>query len=1672
MAKKRLNKKLVTILSLFILTFVVIAVVAVINYKFKDPQPFLVEALVLVDRAQKTQAANEAKVTDISDPKVAYENLAELNKESSDLLYKEAIESLGQAIRFSRGNAKLRYEAQQVLADLYVDLGAYPAATAVWKKMFEQNNQDYQVKKNEVDVMYEAGKNGMAVWPDLRAEADVLIDLNESLSLNDPYGYIVRAHADIMMIRTNLAKDVDELTDEARDLLNKALEIDDKALEAYKLLAELVLLDVESTIDQDAIDRLNAGALEYYRQGLAMNPDDPEAYVAILEDYLYGQLVRRYQAVQTADTVGRRDQLAAAARSYDQDSVAPVLDEALRLFPEDGRFVAYQGRMALIRSNDLDGLNHAIELYSRALELDDQDADIYLRLAGALRLRYDQQDRADTQDSTDLERAYTLLREALYLKSMQATQGPRRLRIINTRLSLLDQLIDTCCLLVESRAADTDGADADVASETASSNYLEVARTSLKQLSEILGADHVLCKIASGAVAMAQGDVDTAVRDFYDADIMEANADRSNAALKVRMFEALRQTSYKTLALRYAAEAMASGQRSPGLLHDYLETMTQLPGGRNAGQTLQMIEALENAVAQGNRQMTDAEQRDLKLFKARMLLRLPNRRADALEVLASLPAEDREVAILRAQSLPEASERAAAMEAVFARYPDALGVASALIDYYMTDTANQKPQYGKARALLDQLLVTHPDDLALQELKMVLDSDDPGAIDPAARRAMRLKLLESIEDDGERHSQLARYYRGMASQETGDAAKAYMTRSLDQYRQALKVRSDDVTVLGEAVNVAIALEDWDTAEQYVLDAGEVDPSVGMLLEGYLLSARQQWDDAAARLTAYLETHPISSQAHMQLARIYFSQGRTEAAMDEATTAVFQDASNVDANLLRAQLLHQANVQKGLDRLDEADIVDVISHIDRVLELQPNNETARQLRTVYYPLWIAIKNASLADDRFDAAQKEKLERQVDQVLDLTVSNCRAMIRENPADIRNWRILVDLYQQQAQQSTDPARAEQYRQLATDVFKEAMAANPDSSELAMYYGFFLIDIDQKDHAADALSAMMSSITDPEEKAVATVRLGRVYLRLDDYDRAESLLRSVIDSGQNQGPALAVLGELYNQQQAYDKAAEIYAQAYERTPHPATAARRVEMLVMNEQFDQAVEAYDAYAQEFPDKRVLGLVGARLAIVSRDYDTAIARADTMLAADSSDIDALTLKARAQAAAGRLDAALATVQQLRTIVPADSNVGRLLLVQLYWQLGRYDQAMAELESGLGVDPDWADGQDRLVKALRLRGQWMRLERFCQDRIEQYPDEVFWYVQAGDAIRMRAEQYRQNGQTRQADRQSTRAIDMMKQALSLAGRTGRNADMAMQGLLECLSAAGRYADAVKLVDDNLQNAPSDLLLLLLKAKALYRMDQPAGAVAAYDKAFDYITPATADYLIGQLSQVGHTDTMIAWAQKRLAADPQQVYLSAALSSLYAMKGDYAKETAQLESALDSASDAQRQLAIKRLLLISYGRTAPDKAVTLGQEILADHPDDVGVLNNLAYILLDIPGRESEALEMAARVYRMMPTNPNVMDTYAAAQIANGEFAPALGLLDQAMLIFQERLQEPPAELLYHQALGLAGQGDTAAAEEKLVAANDRLATELSASVDRSALQEKLQQLAARLRSSQP
>ncbi len=229
------------------------------------------------------------------------------------------------------------------------------------------------------------------------------------------------------------------------------------------------------------------------------------------------------------------------------------------------------------------------------------------------------------------------------------------------------------------------------------------------------------------------------------------------------------------------------------------------------------------------------------------------------------------------------------------------------------------------------------------------------------------------------------------------------------------------------------------------------------------------------------------------------------------------------------------------------------------------------------------------------------------------------------------------------------------------------------------------------------------------------------------------------------------------------------------------------------------------------------------------------------------------------------------------------------------------------------------------------------------------------------------------------------------------DRAPAGLATCYSAQKQFDKALQVLEEGLKKSPDSTLLRRQMAS----------------------TAATA----------GQYDRSIAEFSKLVALYPKSIEDRLALGDVYVAKGNLTDAIAMYREAYSlHPTNLTAGLVLARTLA-NAGKN--QEATTQYEAVLKAHPNDAGVLNDMAYFLVEHNGDVDEALRLAQRAIQQAPQQPSYSDTIACIYLKKGQ-------RDSALQIFSNLVRKYPdfATFRYHLGMALFENGDKGRARREL------------------------------------
>lgn len=797
------------------------------------------------------------------------------------------------------------------------------------------------------------------------------------------------------------------------------------------------------------------------------------------------------------------------------------------------------------------------------------------------------------------------------------------------------------------------------------------------------------------------------------------------------------------------------------------------------------------------------------------------------------------------------------------------------------------------------------------------------------------------------------------------------------------------------------------------------------IRGNALFGLGRLDEARGEYQRALDLNPRASQTYIALARVANAEGNKEQALEHIYSALDIDPSNLQAWLARAELLTDLN-RPG----------DALVALDQALEIAPDNAAvlARKAR-----LSLRTGDIEAARETIDKALKSDPEN-----VDARYTNITILVQEGRFEEANREFT---------QIEDALRN----------FEPALLLG----------GIIRINTGDYALAEDLLSSYVSR--NPNNIAARHL-LADTYLRRDNQQSAIEVLEQVLRNNPNDIGTLRRLASAYTRQGDIAKAAEYYERIREQpSARAAQQAERRLALIQNAigvdseeaageaaeegdpvaktillvqdfieagQIDEAEAALDEQLSKNPDNVLLRTLGAEIALVREDLQSARDIYDSILADNPDFLPALQGLARTVTQLEGPDAAQQTLFDAMERAPENEAI------------------ILGTARFLASRDDIEDGAEQAAELL-------------EEKIEQLPDSprlkatlARFYVEQErleDAARVARELYAL-AEKQETDEQKAVIYDLSGRLLVDAGET----ELGLEALEQLVALRPEQIDPVitlaraHFLNDNREQGRK----WLLEARELQPGNRDV-AIALVDLAMENDAE---DEAIATAERLGEEDP-VGGALVRSRIFVRQEKVDEAID--YLVKRNTELQSTEIALTIFNAlreagreEEAAQRLTdwvvghpqddnAKRVLssyLLNEGDI--DQAAELYERIIAAAPNDAVSLNNLAWIRGEQENYE-RGIELARRALQLAPNSPEIADTLGWLLIQDGQFVEGIRLVRAATQARPENL-----DMRYHLAFGLFMTGKREQAREILVALVDEEEDDFSRRSDAEGLLERL------------
>lgn len=600
-------------------------------------------------------------------------------------------------------------------------------------------------------------------------------------------------------------------------------------------------------------------------------------------------------------------------------------------------------------------------------------------------------------------------------------------------------------------------------------------------------------------------------------------------------------------------------------------------------------------------------------------------------------------------------------------------------------------------------------------------------------------------------------------------------------------------------------------------------------------------------------------------------------------------------------------------------------------------------------------------------------------------------------QRWPKLADGHRIRAQVLTEQHQLPQ----AIEILEAALERIPGDPALSSQLAAAYFQTGEPAEAEQLLLAVLDSTPDFANA------YDLLYLQAMQRSKADLALRTLERKWQHFRTAetgLQVAAHLHaftQQEQTADFLAKIPAEA---KPEPLLSARLGDFWLHRAQFDRARAFYESGQKAEPQRRTeyAGRI-VELLLAQGQPQQAQALLEAEKAQSPNDLSLQAIHSALSLSAAKPDQrrqARARLEQLLAQMPGSPFV-RFHLGRAYLVDGEFDKAAGQLERSVALDPNYAPGWLALAEVDLARGELVRGEQRISSILRRYPAHP-------TALQLSARSRFLQQKPAEAEGLLHRSIANQPENLA-----------ALYDLFQVQLSQSKWDDATKTIAlVRKSSAPGDWKVDLAEAQLAGRRGDPEKArqvLAAALATQPHVVALRANYA-SVLLHLGKGPEALQQYDQLLGELPDNFEFRLGRATALAVNQ-------RPEDALQALEELQRLQPADPRVWTHYAALAQqlgrsDDAITAYRAAVARDERNPLTLNNLAWALLRANRDLPEALALAQRARKLLPSNPNIDDTLAAVYRQMGLHRDAVSTYE-GMLRYAPPSEKPRIEALIRQ-----------------------------------------------------
>jgi len=1265
-----------------------------------------------------------------------------------------------------------------------------------------------------------------------------------------------------------------------------------------------------------------------------------------------------------------------SAAGMDKEKVAalePEFKALVEKFGSNADVYAVLSRFHQFSNN----LDDAIAAITKAKEMEPENVN-YTIIASDFRYRKG----SIYNDMEQIDIAIDIAEKGLSLPDAQEIPGPREYANRQNRYLLYTLLSN---YYIDNALEAADGGD-----DKQSSVWTDKAGNTVHEIGQILGAkDNVQAIKWRGMLALAQGRETEAIRLMYEAYAQLAAAGQADGMLSYRLSKVFENRPEIGLRRQFLAGALNEriGSTKPQIILDYAETFLKT---RYWTYPLPYIDAYEEVFGASQRskrlrirsyigsgqfdeavgKLAEMEPDSADAIELKIIL-LRNRiarisRAQKKETTPSQEQADSTEEAVDAAELPRLrDERNKLVTRLLELYPERVQL-SVLVIVCNNYAANG--DITEAKSLIEKFLKHSPDDITAEVYRRKLSEPDPKNISEERSNQITQEAVGEIADEAKRYSIMGEYYREQGKND----------EALTEFKKAHASAPEDGHVLELTFNSAMQNTDFSLSEQLAAKARtlNLDECEGNFFSARLDFAREDYKSALNRVNDCLKVRPVFFSCYLLRSQINSKLSRHDEAISDAKTAVRMNPADGTALKIAASVLYDRNMRLGRNVTPEQ-YNETKWFLRRTIRLNPNEWRIQGLYADY------IQDES-PDDALAIRQR---------------------LQEKFPNVSNNLLLGKIALQMALEKKDGPGKEALLAIADSAYKKAYEMEPDNTWVLNAYSEFL------------------RLTNQQEKAISFLNkeqgLWQFYLRDGQYEKATEILQELYTTDPKN--VMVIRGLVLAAQQTNDtESLKKYSQellAIDNTV--ANELLQLQAYLESGLVEEVEPKLASFRERHPQELRGMLLGAWFAMMKGQLNKALTLIDQNLAVERENATAWRLRGTINRLLGNPNEAVEDLQKSKSINTTATI--QMQLAKAYVQTGRVTEAIGELTTALQDERAPASVRSALEQLYVQTGRKNELKEFYTETLSKYPENSYWYHQAGK-FALTEKDYKD-------------AEELMKKAWQISQEKGQNNAVMLDYYLETLLSSKQYDKLIKLASKYTDTEFATVAYSQI-AQAQMKLGSRSKAVQYYRNAID--KAGTNEGLIisilNSMSKTVGVREVASWSNEKLQANPNSIPANLTMSNLYNRTQEYNNALKHIDRCIEIVGTEDKvwiEYSIKKanILITAYIKTKDkqylQEGISVFESILAKQPDNGSVLNNLAYLLADNNEQLEKAVEYARRAHEISPNDPVRMDTYAFVLCRTGEYEKAIELLHMAIQRYELASRAVMWDIYEH--LGMAQEG---------------------------------------------